>query len=187
MRERLDPSAPVLSSSGCLTPPTKECPRRVTSATWRVSCLPPSASYFLSLGTPVAWHKSSCGTRTIHEPSADMRRSNLSTTKTCWSPKRSIEHFATGTPYSCRISAHNHSFSTEVVRSMPPPPVPMGSFRMWVVGVVPFGRIPISPGVEGGRSFLARPRGKCGSRRSRGYRQASRTANPSTGAQHPFA
>ena len=89
---------------------------------------------------PSAWQKSSCGRRNSQLPDGCIRRSKRSTASTVWAPNLSMAVRGTGTPYSCRMFRHSHSFSTEVVKSaLRWPTRPSGNFRMCVVGVAPMG------------------------------------------------
>ena len=66
--------------------------------------------------------------------------------------------FAVGSPYSLNSRRHSHSLSTDVEKSARRPPTsPMGSLKMWVVGVEPRGCVfhanwtPVPP--QTGQSF----------------------------------
>ena len=103
---------------------------------------PPSFSYLIRGDVPVAWQKSSCIRRKSCIPFEATRRSKRSTTNTrCW-PNVAISACAVGRPNALKIRRHNHSLSTEVVKSAWRPPMrPRGSLKMWVVGVAPRGFI----------------------------------------------
>ena len=137
--------APSIQNSSCTV---MSVPRSSFACTERRSTFarpsipgPPSVLYLRCGGLPSAWQKSSCGRRNSQLPDGCIRRSKRSTASTVWAPNLSMAVRGTGTPYSCRMFRHSHSFSTEVVKSaLRWPTRPSGNFRMCVVGVSPMGR-----------------------------------------------
>lgn len=87
---------------------------RLASRTRRISRIPgpPSLSYFIVLGSPSAWQKSSWERRAI-QPARCRRRSKRSTASAFRFPNSRISQRAVFRPTRCIRREQSHSFSTE--------------------------------------------------------------------------